>query len=59
VKASPIASPPAAKNRKAGVTASMVALGEIRFEVPAISARHNGPAILPTPLAAGDDLPRG
>src|SRR5258706_587795 len=40
VKASPIASPQAARKRKAGVTASMGALGVIRLDAPAISARQ-------------------
>ena len=43
---------PAGRKEQAGITASMVAFGVIKFEVPAISARQSGPAILPTPLAA-------
>jgi hypothetical protein len=46
------ANPQAARNRTAGITASTVALGETRLEVPAISARQGGPAILPTPFDA-------
>src|SRR5260221_10178334 len=52
LNASPIARPQAARNRNAGVTASIVAFGVIRLDAPAMSARHDGPAILPTPLAA-------
>jgi len=51
VKASPIAKPQQARNMKAGNTAASVAAGFSTLLVPAITARLNGPMILPAPLA--------
>ena len=48
----PITRPQAARNRKAGNTASVAGRGVMTLPVPAMRARQSGPRILPTPFAA-------